>query len=273
MPTTTLVVPCYNEAARLDVREFTRFAATNTDTSLILVNDGSRDDTLRVLDQVRASQPDRVSVYDLPKNSGKAEAVRLGMLQALDTNADLIGFWDADLATPFDALATFIDLFASRAALEMVIGSRVRLLGRTIDRRAIRHYAGRAFATAASLTLQLPVYDTQCGAKLFRASPRLRQVLANPFLSKWVFDVEIIARYGALAGRYDPTALRDAIYEFPLLEWRDVKGSKLRSRDFVKAGLDLVKIYGAYIVPRRPAALTTAQLPVREGDRRVGSHK
>jgi glycosyltransferase involved in cell wall biosynthesis len=251
MSTTTLVVPCYNEAERLDVAAFTAFARSNPDTNVILVNDGSLDTTLAVLNDIRSVAPDRISVYDLERNSGKAEAVRLGMLRALETDTQLIGFWDADLATPFDALPAFVTLLQTRPDLEMVIGSRVRLLGRFIERRAARHYAGRAFATAASLTLQLPVYDTQCGAKVFRASPRLKRVLQTPFLSKWVFDVEIIARYGALSSRYAPGKLRDTIYEHPLLEWKDVKGSKLRTRDFVKAGLDLVRIYNACIRPRR----------------------
>lgn len=257
MSVTTIVVPCYNEADRLDVVAFKSFLAANPETSLILVNDGSRDDTLRVLEDVRSSAPDRVTVFDLEQNSGKAEAVRQGMLRALESDTKYVGFWDADLATPFDAVAPFVDLLQTRPELDIIIGSRVRLLGRTIDRRPARHYAGRAFATAASLTLQLPVYDTQCGAKLFRASPKLKHVLSERFLSKWVFDVEIIARYGGLSSRYEPGPLAQSIYEFPLLFWRDVKGSKLKGRDFIKAGFDLVRIYNACIRPGRTRGSVT----------------
>jgi dolichyl-phosphate beta-glucosyltransferase len=264
MSVTTLVVPCYNESRRLDVEAFKAFVAAPNDVHLVLVNDGSRDNTVEILNDIRATAPERVTVLDVQPNGGKANAVRLGMLKALDRDTRFVGFWDADLATPFDALPGFIDLLSRRPELEMVIGSRVRLLGRFIERNPTRHYAGRFFATAASLTLRLPVYDTQCGAKLFRASPRLRHVLESPFLSKWIFDVEIIARYGALRSKYDPERLKGSVYEYPLLEWRDVKGSALRGRDFMIAGLDLLRIYRTYILPGAPVRpYSEPDLPTR----------
>jgi dolichyl-phosphate beta-glucosyltransferase len=246
-PRVALVVPCFNEASRLDTRAFETFAAENRDVRIVFVNDGSRDRTIDVLGEIRARAGDQIDVVDLPQNRGKAEAVRRGMLRALESGAELVGFWDADLATPLDASASFIDLLRERPALEMVIGSRVLLLGRTIERRAARHYLGRVFATAASMVLRLPVYDTQCGAKLFRASPRLAQVLQQPFLSTWVFDVELIARFGSLSSSYAPAQLREQIYELPLIEWREVRGSKVRPWHFGRALIDLVRIHGAYI--------------------------
>lgn len=246
MPRTSIVVPCYNEAERLDVRAFQQFAESGV-AHLVLVNDGSRDSTLGVLEQIRAAVPDNVTVVDLSPNGGKAEAVRRGMNEAMGTGADYVGFWDADLATPFNALQPFVDQLDSTPHLDVVIGSRVRLLGRTIERQASRHYAGRVFATAASLALRLPVYDTQCGAKLFRVTPRLKQALATPFLSKWVFDVELLARLGANDGTYVPTRLFDTVYEYPLITWRDVAGSKLKMSDFAKSAVDLLKIYRRYV--------------------------
>ena len=246
MPQTSLVVPCYNEAARLNAQEFKRFAQSGG-AHLVLVNDGSRDDTLPVLHEIQASAPGDVTVVNLERNRGKAEAVRRGMIAALAGDARFVGFWDADLATPFDALAGFLHELNTTPHLEIVIGSRVRLLGRMIDRQASRHYAGRVFATAASVALRLPVYDTQCGAKLFRATDHLGRALATPFLSRWVFDVELLARLGTIDGRYDPMRLVNIVYEFPLLEWRDVAGSKLRATDFAKSAIDLLKIYRRYV--------------------------
>ncbi|HEY9228886.1 MAG TPA: glycosyltransferase [Gemmatimonadaceae bacterium] len=245
--TTNLVIPCYNEADRLVPADFTSFVQATPNVSLTFVNDGSGDRTLDVLRDIASACPNRMQVLDLEHNSGKAEAVRRGMLHALTTKADFVGFWDADLATPLGASSAFIELLRERPVLDMVIGSRVRLLGRTIERRPARHYAGRVFATAASLTLRLPVYDTQCGAKLFRASPRLARVLETPFVSSWLFDVEMIARFGSLSAGYAPESLHGRIHELPLLEWRHMAGSKVRLRHFARAMVDLARIYQVYI--------------------------
>jgi dolichyl-phosphate beta-glucosyltransferase len=249
MPGTAIVVPCYNEASRLAPSAFGHFARTGV-AHLILVNDGSTDGTLALLRDIAAKAGDCVTVLDLSPNGGKAEAVRRGMLQGIALGMDRVGFWDADLATPFDAVSGFIDCIATAPAVDAVIGSRVRLLGRHIERRAMRHYTGRAFATAVSLALRLPVYDTQCGAKLFRVTPALERALATPFLAKWIFDVELLARLGQIDGRYDADRLLKIVYEYPLLEWRDVAGTKLRFGDFITAALDLFRIYRRSLRPR-----------------------
>jgi glycosyltransferase involved in cell wall biosynthesis len=268
MSQTTLVIPCYNEAERLNTDEFKRFARAGV-ARLVLVNDGSRDDTLAVLNDIRKAAPEQVRVLDLNPNGGKAEAVRRGMLEALNDRADFVGFWDADLATPFDALPAFLEQFARVPRFEVVMGSRVRLLGRTIDRHARRHYAGRVFATAASVTLRLPVYDTQCGAKMFKATPRLREALSQSFLSKWVFDVELLARLGTVSGGYSPAILLDTVCEYPLLQWHDVAGSKLRATDFAKSGLDLLRIYRHYVGRRARWAVASGE-PPSEAPSRAG---
>ena len=121
----------------------------------------------------------------------------------------------------------------------MVFGARVKLLGRTVERRRIRHYLGRVFATAASACLALPIYDTQCGAKLFRRTPELMISLAEPFRSRWIFDVELIARFIKLKGA---RAMSTEIHEYPLEIWTDVAGSKVRPQDFARALYELVQI-------------------------------
>lgn len=254
MDNCTVVVPCYNEAARLDTGAFRQFVAQGHPQRFLLVNDGSTDDTAAVLDTLGRWNPDRFEVHHLPRNLGKAEAVRQGMLRALAGHADSVGFWDADLATPLCAIPEFCELLKRNPRLQMVIGARVKLLGRTIERRMLRHYLGRLFATAASVVLGLPVYDTQCGAKLFRVSPEIHALFDQPFRTNWVFDVELLARLirSRKAAALDP--VEEIVYELPLHQWRDVAGSNVKARDFFKSFLELTRIYWTYLRPGAAAA-------------------
>lgn len=240
-----VVIPCYDEAARLDRAAFLGYQLPGRRLQFCFVNDGSRDGTLALLQGLCRERPGLGFVLDLPGNRGKAEAVRLGLLSALELGPWAVGFWDADLATPLAELPRFCDALDASPEVDLVLGSRVRLLGRRIERSALRHYLGRVFATGASLTLGLPVYDTQCGAKLLRAVPRARELLARPFLTRWVFDVELLARLARLA-RNSPVGIERRVYELPLLHWTDVPGSKVRPWDFLRSGLELVRIYRTY---------------------------
>lgn len=239
MSRVTIVVPCYNEEQRLPVEEFRAFRGAD----FCFVNDGSTDATLRVLESLAASDPQRFRVLSLEANSGKAEAVRRGIVDALSRSSEYVGFWDGDLATPLDEVPRFLEVLDARSEIQMVIGARVRLLGREISRKAGRHYFGRAGATLISSSLGIAVYDTQCGAKLFRSSDMMRAIFSKTFLSRWIFDVEIIARLIQKMGRKDAAG---AIYELPLVTWNDVKGSKLKSRDYIRGLADLWKIHRAY---------------------------
>jgi glycosyltransferase involved in cell wall biosynthesis len=239
-----VIVPCYNEELRLPVDEFQRYLR-ESQVSFVFVDDGSRDKTRDRLESLRQGRQDRAFVLRSPLNQGKAEAVRRGLNFALDQRADYVGYWDADLATPLDAIAQFMAVFASRPDLDMVFGSRVKLLGRHVQRRTSRHYLGRVFATVVSVMLRLPVYDTQCGAKIFRVRPGTRDLTAEPFRTRWVFDVELLARYIRQQG--SPTIAAQHIYEYPLDTWEDVGGSKVTPFDFFVALRDVIRIYWKYI--------------------------
>jgi hypothetical protein len=91
------------------------------------------------------------------------------------------------------------------------------------------------------------VYDTQCGAKLFRLSPDVSTLFAQPFIGRWSFDIELIARLAQLREGRAGRRPHDVIYELPLDEWRDVDGSKVRPEDFVRAVVEVARIRRAYL--------------------------
>ncbi|VAX25691.1 Putative glycosyltransferase [hydrothermal vent metagenome] len=240
-----IVTPCFNEAKRLDKEEFTRMVSNNRWISFIFVNDGSDDNTKEMLAGLALANPERMRLINLEKNVGKAEAVRRGMLEACKGDHDLVGFWDADLSTPLEAIDDMARLF-EREKTKIVIGSRVKLMGRKIERRIFRHYLGRVFATVASMALNLPVYDTQCGAKLFENNETLKIIFSEPFMVDWIFDVEMLARLELYELENNSGSLDEALIEHPLDRWKDIRGSKVNLSHFIKAPWDMAKIIAKY---------------------------
>jgi glycosyltransferase involved in cell wall biosynthesis len=238
-----LVIPCYNEELRLDVAAFERFLDTTPGACLCFVNDGSGDGTDGVLAGMAQRHPDRALAVNLPINGGKAEAVRHGLLRACAWKRfAYVGYWDADLATPLEEASVMHRLAASRPEVLIVMGLRLNRLGASIQVTPERHYLGRMFATGASLTLGLPVYDTQCGAKLVEAS-MVPKLFGEPFISRWIFDVEVLARLRNLIGR---EAILTAVVEMPLQTWHGISGSKMRPAAMLRAPLELLAIARRY---------------------------
>ncbi|MDR2980090.1 MAG: glycosyltransferase family 2 protein [Bacteroidales bacterium] len=240
---TTIIVPCYNEEKRLPLDKFKQFVQKYPDCSLLFVNDGSKDNTLTILNGL-AKEHQAINVLDLLQNAGKAEAVRQGMLHAINTHPvpDFVAFYDADMATPASDLYAMIQL-ADNQQYHMVVASRILRLGGAIDRTFIRGIMGRVFANAASYVLcNLTVYDTQCGAKVFRA-PVAQVIFAKPFITNWIFDVELFAR---MIIQYGLQEVYMKVYEFPLSAWRDVQGSKVSKMDFIRQIYDMYKIKKHY---------------------------
>jgi dolichyl-phosphate beta-glucosyltransferase len=243
MPDVCLIVPCFNEEARLRRDDLLAFLQTHPGTTLCLVDDGSSDGTRAVLERLRQSAPEEILVLGLPQNRGKAEAVRQGVLHVAAQRAHaLIGYWDADLSTPLSELARLRAPIDRSPSVRLAMGARVKRLGAAIERRAWRHVVGRVFATCASWLLRLPVYDSQCGAKLFR-SEIAEGAFGEPFATAWLFDLEILAR---LRNQLGPEEVLRAVAEVPLAAWTDVEGSKLRMTDFCRVPLELLKIHARY---------------------------
>jgi dolichyl-phosphate beta-glucosyltransferase len=234
-----IVVPCYNEERRLDEQVFVQVAQTGQ-VRLLFVDDGSTDGTARILHRM-AARSEAIEVLGLAENAGKAEAVRRGLLVAVRAGAAIVGYYDADLATPPAELARLIQTLQAGPELAGVFGCRVARLGSSIRRSAWRHYLGRAYATLASMALGVSVYDTQCGAKVFRVNETFVDALTQPFPSEWTLDVELLHRL--LRGRAAVAGLpATAFAELPLETWRDVGGSKLRLGAAMRALVDLARI-------------------------------
>ncbi len=251
MRDTAIIIPCYNEETRLPPDAFLAYARQHGSIHFIFVNDCSTDATGMIIDTLCSRLPRQCMALHLPHNLGKAGAVRAGFQQAFGKQYDAIGFWDADLATPLNEIGPFCALLRDSPDCQMVLGSRVRLLSRRIERQAVRHYLGRIFATLASFTLGLTVYDTQCGAKLFTNTATLRKVFAKPFMVNWIFDVEILARFILLTEEQGERPLEEIACEYPLRQWHDIPGSKLKARDFWRAIYETTQIWNILRGPGR----------------------
>ena len=234
-----IVIPCYNESRRLPVAEIEDFLHREPYVSLLMVDDGSQDQTLEVLASLQDSRPSQISVLALPENQGKAEAVRQGMLAANQMGCHYVGFWDADMATPLEAVPQFAAALDQSPRAYIAWGTRLGLMGRTINRHPLRRVLGKIFSTASAIAVSLPIRDALCGAKLFRRGPLVEQLFGCEFRSRWIFDVEILARLRMLLSQFPDQPASEVLYEMPLNEWSEIEGSRLRLRDFVRAGMQI----------------------------------
>ena len=239
--TTSIVIPCYNEQKGISIDNYSKFLDSNPQALICFVNDGSTDDTLKVLEILNEKHASQIYILSLEKNSGKAEAVRIG-INYCNQNFDhsYIGYLDADLATTLDE---FIELKKyMKGEVVFCFGSRIRKIGSTINREDSRFLIGRVIATFISHILDIKVYDTQCGSKLFtkKISERL---FKKKFISKWLFDVELFYRMILIFGKEE--ALRK-MNEVPLKLWVEKGDSKVKFTYFFKLWQDLYSINRKY---------------------------
>ena len=237
-----VIIPCYNEEQRIPLADFKKFADQHQEFDFCFVNDGSQDHTGKVLQQFAETQGGRFFFYDQQPNQGKAEAVRNGINHILSMQAsyDVLGFLDADLATPLAELPDLLGVMQKYKQVQMVMGIRLKRLGANVQRKNTRHYMGRVFATVVSVAFDLPVYDSQCGAKLF-TSGLASQIFKESFNSRWLFDVEMILRVRKVNANY-----AELICEHPLNEWIEKGGSKIRFAHLLRMPRELFKIYRRY---------------------------
>ena len=232
-----IIIPMFNEANRFEELSLSEYAKNN-DIVFYLVNDGSTDGTGHIIEGLSHRHQNIISL-NLSKNKGKAEAIRAAVLEISDSKKiDYVGYFDADFATPLSEIQCFIEA-AKATQKRFVMGMRIKRLGANIKRYKARHYMGRIVASIISeLILKIPVYDTQCGAKLIDFN-LAKKLFEKPFKTKWLFDVELIARMKALYGK---DYCLNNVLELPLNTWIDKGNSKISFFDFLKTPFNLFKL-------------------------------
>ncbi|MBT8195732.1 MAG: glycosyltransferase, partial [Bacteroidia bacterium] len=233
-----IVIPCYNEADRLDFNNYRQFILNNPDYQLCFVNDGSKDATLKQLNSFKISVGEQVMVHNMPVNGGKAEAVRQGVkLMEKETRVDNIGFLDADLATGFDDYKRLVD-HLNQNNLKMVFGSRKLNKNIKLKRTGFRKFASLIISMIINLITKMDIKDTQCGAKVFSRNI-IKRIFRDSFHSRWLFDVEIFIR---IKNYFGSNSVMSQVSELGLNSWNEVDGSKITLKDSLKFPITLIEL-------------------------------
>ena len=198
--TVEIVIPCFREEVRLP--PFLRDLASEMEEreiagGITVVDDGSGPASARALseavEELRRQHPERIRApFQLPANEGKGGAVRSGWDHVIsESHPDFLAFVDADGATSAGEFCRLIQLLEERkASVDAIWGSRIRMLGRRVERKLSRHLTGRLFSTMTHWNTGLQVYDSQCGAKVMKREVYLsiRDRLEE---SGFAFDIEL----------------------------------------------------------------------------------
>jgi dolichyl-phosphate beta-glucosyltransferase len=187
--TYSIVIPAYNEGARLGAtleKVLAYVRVQGWDAEVIVVNDGSRDNTAEIVRSF-AAKDSLLRLVENPGNRGKGYSVRNGMLNA---SGDIVLFSDADLSSPIEEAPKLFD--ALTAGADIAIGSRwLRAETQTQRQPLHRQLFGRIFNLMLRLTLGLPFKDTQCGFKAFKR-PAVQAIFPLQKIERWGFDPEIL---------------------------------------------------------------------------------
>lgn len=236
-----LIIPFYNESFRISKQEFFEIFEKYASFDFLLVDDGSSDVTLMILKQFSETFSN-VSLLEMGSNSGKAESIRQGVLKKGASKYNYIGYLDADLATPMNEINNLYTIISNSNSFFFVMGSRIKLIGNQVKRSLTRHYIGRIFATIISqFILKIPIYDTQCGAKIIDANLAF-QLFKTPFKTKWLFDLELLLRFKKIDSEYYNKTI-----EIPLNTWIEKGNSKIKFKEMIVFPFQLLKIYIHYV--------------------------
>ncbi|WP_340200530.1 glycosyltransferase [Ascidiimonas sp. W6] len=239
---TGIIIPCYNEEKRINTKAFLDFITVEENFHLCFVNDGSTDNTMKVLNEMKNKFPLRISVVDIKQNKGKAAAVKAGATYLFNrVDASYVGYLDADLSTDFKDFKLLVDKLKSDHNLSLVFGSRsISVNG--IERNPLRGLFSKVIKTFIYGILRLPIKDTQCGAKVFTREI-IPVIFKSDFICRWLFDVEIFLRMKSKYGRKN---VMNYMKEKALLRWVHADDSKLGMKDALQIPYRLINIWLAY---------------------------
>lgn len=217
-PDISIVIPAYNEAARLgeSLRTILSFLdSENQNAEILVVDDGSKDETALTATQIFAEYTGKVSarVISYSQNRGKGYAVRTGLSAAA---GNIALFSDADLSTPISEMNKIIEPIRNKTA-DAVIGSRAldrNLIG--IRQSRLREQGGKIFNLVVRLSTGLPFADTQCGFKAFRTR-LIQPIIKSGRVDRFGFDVELLLIAFAAKLRIEEIPVR----------WNHSEGSKV----------------------------------------------
>ena len=265
----SIIIPAYNESARIG-KTLRQVVAYLEDQSgggeVIVVDDGSKDDTARVSEAVFAEARARrveTRVIRVEPNRGKGHAVRTGLLAARHT---LAAFFDADLSMPVTETPKLVEPIRS-GQYDVVFGSRAldrRLIG--THQPWVREQSGRVFNLMMRLLTGLPFKDTQCGFKAFRMDV-CRPVVEGALIDRFGFDVELLF----IAYRANLRML-----EYPV-RWDDVEGGSVSFGSGLQGFAELNQVrrnarrglYDAAVARARKAADAVRNRRLLAGDAEV----
>ena len=229
-PAISIVIPAYNESQRIGQtldRVLACIGAGGWDAEVLVVDDGSTDDTRRIVERYTRSCP---SLYLLrnPGNRGKGYSVRNGLLQA---TGETVMFTDADLSAPIEEAERLFEAIAGGA--DVAMGSRwLDRTRQTIHQPLYRRVFGRCFNRVTRLVMGLPFADTQCGFKAFRRSAA-QTIFRLQRVERWGFDPEILFIARRLGYR---------VREVPVTWGHDERSKVSYLRDGAKMLEDTVRI-------------------------------
>lgn len=232
-PKLSLVISCFNESKRLPIffpENYKKLKNFNINFELIFVNDGSTDNTLQVLEEIKKNNPN-IKIISYEKNQGKGFGIKTGVLQS---SGDIIGYTDADFAISLDQIPKFLEEIEKNNA-DVVIGKRQkRLSSLPIWQNLLRRILGTLLTTLNTIFLSLGgISDTQCGFKFFKKEVA-QKVFPKIQTSGWLFDMEFLSL--AKTEKF-------IILVLPV-SWHEIQGSKVKiSHDLLPVFLALLKIY------------------------------